>query len=189
MLGSLTFYRRILHENFFSDPSVVALTTSSIQNAEATGKRAVNKLPTIGHAIAGVMAGATVSFIAAPVEHIKARLQIQYSVDKTKRLYSGPIDCTKKIVSLNHNSFTENSRYNTNSTEPTASVAFTTVYPPPSCSAPFSSSGGVPTTSSPASSPHPLTYPRRPSTSGPAASPPRSSGSHPTHPTSSSSAS
>jgi hypothetical protein len=44
------------------------------------------------------MAGTTVSFIAAPVEHIKARLQVQYAADKTKRMYSGPIDCLRKIV-------------------------------------------------------------------------------------------
>jgi solute carrier family 25 carnitine/acylcarnitine transporter 20/29 len=43
------------------------------------------------------MAGATVSFIAAPVEHVKARLQIQYSANKHDRLYTGPIDCLKKI--------------------------------------------------------------------------------------------
>lgn len=47
--------------------------------------------------MAGVMAGATVSFIAAPVEHIKARLQIQYASNKAERLYKGPIDCAKKI--------------------------------------------------------------------------------------------
>lgn len=57
------------------------------------------RLPSVGHGIAGIMAGSTVSFVAAPVEHVKARLQIQYSADKKKRLYSGPIDCTKKIVS------------------------------------------------------------------------------------------
>lgn len=44
------------------------------------------------------MSGATVSFVAAPVEHVKARLQIQYAADKSKRLYSGPIDCCRKIV-------------------------------------------------------------------------------------------
>ena len=33
----------------------------------------------------------------APVEHVKARLQVQYAADKKKRLYSGPIDCSKKI--------------------------------------------------------------------------------------------
>ena len=43
------------------------------------------------------MAGATVSFIAAPVEHVKARLQIQYAADKSQRLYSGPIDALSKI--------------------------------------------------------------------------------------------
>lgn len=43
------------------------------------------------------MAGSTVSFIAAPVEHIKARLQIQYAARKAERLYSGPLDCVRKI--------------------------------------------------------------------------------------------
>ncbi|TVY50503.1 Mitochondrial substrate carrier family protein L [Lachnellula cervina] len=43
------------------------------------------------------MAGATVSFIAAPVEHVKARLQIQYSSVKAERLYKGPVDCASKI--------------------------------------------------------------------------------------------
>ncbi|KAK4191590.1 putative mitochondrial carrier protein [Podospora australis] len=75
MLGSLTFYRRLVSDNLFhSQP-----------------------LPAYGHGIAGVMAGATVSFVAAPVEHVKARLQIQYSADKSKRLYSGPIDVLKKV--------------------------------------------------------------------------------------------
>lgn len=44
------------------------------------------------------MAGATVSLVAAPVEHIKARLQIQYAAEKSKRFYSGPVDCITKIV-------------------------------------------------------------------------------------------
>ena len=57
----------------------------------------MSKLPTIGHAMAGVMAGATVSFIAAPVEHVKARLQIQYSNVKSERLYKGPLDAVRKI--------------------------------------------------------------------------------------------
>lgn len=43
------------------------------------------------------MAGTTVSFIAAPVEHIKARLQVQYAADKAQRMYSGPIDCVLKV--------------------------------------------------------------------------------------------
>ena len=44
------------------------------------------------------MAGHTVSFIAGPVEHVKARLQIQYAAQKHERLYSGPVDCTKKLL-------------------------------------------------------------------------------------------
>ncbi|KAL2053969.1 hypothetical protein ABVK25_005898 [Lepraria finkii] len=98
MLGSLTFYRRILHENVFSSPSFIALTRASIHKICSAEEEAATKLPTIGHAIAGVMAGATVSFIAAPVEHIKARLQVQYAANKSQRLYKGPIDCSKKIL-------------------------------------------------------------------------------------------
>jgi hypothetical protein len=49
------------------------------------------------------MAGTTVSFVAAPVEHVKARLQVQYAADKSKRMYSGPIDCLRKMVSANDN--------------------------------------------------------------------------------------
>ena len=98
MLGSLTFYRRILKDNVFSSQSILAnsrTSTPTIQNAQ---QQMEDRLPTIGHGLAGILAGATVSFIAAPVEHIKARLQVQYAADKSKRLYSGPIDCIKKIV-------------------------------------------------------------------------------------------
>ena len=98
MLGSLTLYRRILQENVFSNPAFVAVTQASSHKIDASYQQTTNKLPTIGHAAAGVLAGATVSFIAAPVEHVKARLQVQYAVDKSKRLYRGPIDCIKKIV-------------------------------------------------------------------------------------------
>lgn len=56
------------------------------------------KLSVLGEGIAGMFAGWTVSFVAAPVEHVKARLQIQYSADKSTRLYSGPVDCSKKLV-------------------------------------------------------------------------------------------
>jgi solute carrier family 25 (mitochondrial carnitine/acylcarnitine transporter), member 20/29 len=86
MLGSLTVYRRLLLEHVFN--------TSNSINSESKPK-----LPLLGHAVAGTMAGWTVSLIAAPVEHVKARLQIQYAADKHKRLYSGPIDCTRKLVS------------------------------------------------------------------------------------------
>ena len=99
MLGSLTFYRRILKDNVFSSPSILAISRTSNRKVESAKQQVDNKLPTIGHGLAGIMAGATVSFVAAPVEHIKARLQVQYAADKSKRLYSGPLDCIRKIVS------------------------------------------------------------------------------------------
>lgn len=88
MLGSLTLYRRLLNENVFN----------AVAHREYT--EPLPRLPTFGHAIAGVLAGATVSFIAAPVEHVKARLQVQYQADKAQRLYSGPVDCTRKLVRM-----------------------------------------------------------------------------------------
>ncbi|EAW23808.1 putative mitochondrial carrier protein [Aspergillus fischeri NRRL 181] len=92
MLGSLTLYRRLLLENVFSKPAIRSLTPfASYQPDPKT-------LPSFGHGIAGILAGTTVSFVAAPVEHIKARLQIQYAADKSKRMYSGPIDCLKKLL-------------------------------------------------------------------------------------------
>ncbi|CAG8936438.1 unnamed protein product [Penicillium salamii] len=91
MLGSLTLYRRLLLENVFSRPNIRQYTTFG-------GRQDLTVLPSFGHGIAGIMAGTTVSFIAAPVEHIKARLQVQYAADKTKRMYSGPIDCLVKML-------------------------------------------------------------------------------------------
>ena len=85
MLGSLTLYRRLLNENV-------------VQPLRAQRGIRDKKLPAYGHGVAGMLAGWTVSFIAAPVEHVKARLQIQYSKAKHERLYSGPIDCTKKLL-------------------------------------------------------------------------------------------
>ncbi|EEU45542.1 uncharacterized protein NECHADRAFT_69549 [Fusarium vanettenii 77-13-4] len=83
MLGSLTVYRRLLSDHVFH-----------VQPGSTTGR---TSLPSYGHGIAGIAAGSTVSFIAAPVEHIKARLQIQYAAQKADRLYAGPIDCLRKI--------------------------------------------------------------------------------------------
>lgn len=77
MLGSLTVYRRLMAQHVF--------------------KVDRDQLPAVGHGLAGIGAGLTVSFIAAPVEHVKARLQIQYSAHKADRLYSGPLDCITKI--------------------------------------------------------------------------------------------
>lgn len=93
MLGSLTLYRRLLLENVFSKPAIRSLTPFASYQSD------LKTLPSFGHGIAGILAGTTVSFVAAPVEHIKARLQIQYAADKSKRMYSGPIDCLKKLVS------------------------------------------------------------------------------------------
>lgn len=97
MLGSLTFYRKFLHQTLFSPdrmgPSPAFLLKPDLPLTPAQA----HKLPTVGHGLAGIMAGVTVSFIAAPVEHLKARLQIQYSAQKSQRLYSGPIDCARKI--------------------------------------------------------------------------------------------
>ena len=89
MLGSLTVYRRLLREHVFASPAL---------RPQIPGEMLVkDKLPSFGHGIAGIMAGSTVSFIAAPVEHVKARLQTQYQANKRDRLYSGPIDCVQKI--------------------------------------------------------------------------------------------
>ncbi|CAG8520948.1 15959_t:CDS:2 [Acaulospora colombiana] len=57
------------------------------------------KLTILQHAIAGAGAGWTVSFIASPIEHIKSRLQVQY--DSATKLYSGPIDCARKLIRNN----------------------------------------------------------------------------------------
>lgn len=94
MLGSLTLYRRLLLEHVYSKPHIRSFLPFS--GGSRTDART---LPSFGHGIAGIMAGTTVSFIAAPVEHVKARLQVQYAAAKSQRMYSGPIDCIRKIVS------------------------------------------------------------------------------------------
>ncbi|KAF0444019.1 mitochondrial carrier [Gigaspora margarita] len=76
MLGSLHNYRLLLQGN---DPTV--------------------KLNVFQHTLAGAGAGITVSFVATPIEQIKARLQVQY--DSTTKLYNGPIDCARKLVRNN----------------------------------------------------------------------------------------
>ena len=93
MLGSLTLYRRLLNQHVFNKAAFASADLGPINPKEHP------KLPAFGHGIAGMFAGATVSFIAAPVEHVKARLQIQYSANKAERLYSGPVDCASKLAS------------------------------------------------------------------------------------------
>ena len=73
MLGSLHTYRRWI--------------------GHATGQES---LSLFSHGIAGAMAGFTVSFIASPIEHVKARLQVQYSAKDM--VYRGPISAYRKIV-------------------------------------------------------------------------------------------
>ncbi len=97
MLGSLTFYRKILHRHVFTAPPIYDSPSSLADIELRRREKEEHKLPIVGHGIAGIMAGGTVSFIAAPVEHIKARLQIQYSSSKAERLYKGPVDAIRKI--------------------------------------------------------------------------------------------
>ncbi|CAG8544422.1 11739_t:CDS:2 [Funneliformis caledonium] len=76
MLGSLHNYRLLLQRN---DPTI--------------------KLNLFQHALAGAGAGWTVSIIATPIEQIKTRLQVQY--DQSTKVYSGPIDCARKLIRNN----------------------------------------------------------------------------------------
>lgn len=87
MLGSLTLYRRLLNEHVFRP-----------LRAGSDGSSETQRLPMVGHAIAGMMAGWTVSFVAAPVEHVKARLQVQYQAAKAGRAYAGPVDCARQLL-------------------------------------------------------------------------------------------
>lgn len=93
MLGSLTLYRRLLNENVFQP-----LRARPDHPSQKFSREERERLPVIGHALAGIFAGWTVSFIAAPVEHVKARLQVQYQTNKAERLYSGPVDCARKLA-------------------------------------------------------------------------------------------
>jgi solute carrier family 25 carnitine/acylcarnitine transporter 20/29 len=51
------------------------------------------------HGLAGLAGGLTVSFVATPVEQVKARLQVQYN--DGSRVYNGPIDCARQIARNN----------------------------------------------------------------------------------------
>ncbi|ODV80493.1 mitochondrial carrier protein [Suhomyces tanzawaensis NRRL Y-17324] len=73
MLGSLHTYRRFLKENVYNNQD----------------------LTLTGHCLAGLGSGLTVSFVAAPIEQFKARLQVQY--DAKTKLYNGPLDVATKL--------------------------------------------------------------------------------------------
>ncbi|KAK6464237.1 mitochondrial carrier protein [Scheffersomyces coipomensis] len=77
MLGSLHVYRRIVHEQLYPEEK---------------------KLPLFGHIIAGLGSGWTVSFVAAPIEQFKARLQVQY--DAKSKVYTGPLDVAQKLYKV-----------------------------------------------------------------------------------------
>ncbi|KAM0743534.1 hypothetical protein ACQRIT_001793 [Beauveria bassiana] len=91
MLGSLSVYRRLVAQHVFH---VDVWAPGTLLPSSGSSRTA---LPSVGHGLAGILAGGTVSFIAAPVEHVKARLQIQYAANKAARLYSGPLDCVARI--------------------------------------------------------------------------------------------
>ena len=77
MLGSLHVYKRWVKDNIYPMEK---------------------DLPLLGHAIAGLGSGLTVSFVAAPIEQFKARLQVQY--DAKTKLYTGPIDVATKLYKV-----------------------------------------------------------------------------------------
>ena len=99
MLGSLSFYRRVLRETVFANPIVRSrFQTRGEAVAKSKPQLGLDPLPALGHGVAGIFAGLTVGIAGCPVELIKNRLQLQYAVDRRDRFYSGPIDCTKKIL-------------------------------------------------------------------------------------------
>ncbi|KAF8954445.1 hypothetical protein BGZ46_002916 [Entomortierella lignicola] len=76
MLGSLSYYKLLLQGG---DHNV--------------------KLSPFWSGIAGIGAGVTVSFVATPIEHVKARLQVQY--DAKTKIYAGPVDCVRQLIRNN----------------------------------------------------------------------------------------
>ena len=78
-MGSLHFFRTYLCNK--SDPL-------------GTDNNYMQTLTTKQHALAGFGAGMVVSFVASPIELLKAKLQVQYQT----KTYSGPIDCAKQLI-------------------------------------------------------------------------------------------
>ncbi|GAA6014295.1 hypothetical protein JCM11491_005029 [Sporobolomyces phaffii] len=93
LMGSLHQYRLLLASietrSNSRDEGVVSGQATSSGDEPALGL----SLP--GHFASGMMAGWTVCFFITPIEHIKARLQMQMLGPK---LYSGPIDCAKQLA-------------------------------------------------------------------------------------------
>ncbi|KAI3647839.1 hypothetical protein MP228_008060 [Amoeboaphelidium protococcarum] len=78
-LGSLENYRRMLRQY-------------NINN----GHRKDSSLTYLQHGIAGTLSGLTVTFVATPIELLKAQMQIQYSSDTT--IYRSPLHCAQYIL-------------------------------------------------------------------------------------------
>jgi solute carrier family 25 carnitine/acylcarnitine transporter 20/29 len=85
LLGSFSIYRDFLNR-IVQHPGAIAVKDIGRAAPASLGSASVSF-------IAGGLAGWTVSFIAAPTEHIKARLQVQDGKSK----YSSPTDCFRKI--------------------------------------------------------------------------------------------
>ncbi|GIZ36901.1 hypothetical protein CKM354_000036700 [Cercospora kikuchii] len=85
LLGSFSMYRNFLNRSL------------DLRSPENTGENRhtipADRTSVMVSFLSGGLAGWTVSFIAAPIEHVKARLQVQYHT----KIYSGPIDCVRKI--------------------------------------------------------------------------------------------
>ncbi|GAA5897091.1 uncharacterized protein JCM6883_006575 [Sporobolomyces salmoneus] len=97
LMGSLHQYRLLLASietrSNSRDEGVVAGQTTSGTSKKGDEPALGLSLP--GHFVSGMLAGWTVCFFITPIEHIKARLQMQFTGPK---LYSGPIDCVKQLV-------------------------------------------------------------------------------------------
>ncbi|GAA6061200.1 hypothetical protein JCM10212_001521 [Sporobolomyces blumeae] len=91
LMGSLHQYRMLLASIETRSGSRDNGVVSSAKN----GDEPVLGLSLAGHFASGMMAGWTVCFFITPIEHIKARLQMQTLGPK---LYTGPIDCAKQLM-------------------------------------------------------------------------------------------
>lgn len=83
-----------------------------LSRLSGTGEGTGKPLPVIFHGVSGAMAGITNSFFTAPVELIKAKLQMQHgrinlpfgrahAGEAQIKEFKGPIDCMGQIVRLN----------------------------------------------------------------------------------------
>ncbi|KAJ3283465.1 hypothetical protein HDU79_009060 [Rhizoclosmatium sp. JEL0117] len=78
----------------------VTLTTLTNMRILLQDMHPERPLNTGDQCIAGLVAGLTVSFVATPIELLKAKLQVQYNVKggAEGRVYTGPVDLARKLV-------------------------------------------------------------------------------------------